>query len=68
MSETRRSLCFVRSAVWRRIRALAGAGEVWVSSTVKDLTARSGLAYEYRGEHALKGVPDAWHLYRVARS
>jgi len=48
-----------------RVGALAGAGEVWVSSTVKDLTAGSGLAYEDRGEHALKGVPDAWHLYRV---
>jgi class 3 adenylate cyclase len=48
-----------------RVGALAGAGEVWVSSTVKDLTAGSGLAYEDRGEHELKGVPDRWHLYRV---
>jgi len=51
-----------------RVSALAGAGEVWVSSTVKDLTAGSGLAFDDRGEHALKGVPDRWHLYRVARS
>jgi len=51
-----------------RVGALAGAGEVWVSSTVKDLTAGSGLAFEDQGEHALKGVPDRWHLYRVARS
>jgi class 3 adenylate cyclase len=51
-----------------RVGAKAGAGEVWVSSTVKDLTAGSGLAFEDRGEHALKGVPDRWHLYRVARS
>ncbi len=51
-----------------RVGALAGAGEVWVSSTVKDLTAGSGLAFEDQGEHALKGVPDCWHLYRVARS
>jgi class 3 adenylate cyclase/pimeloyl-ACP methyl ester carboxylesterase len=51
-----------------RVGALAGAGEVWVSSTVKDLTAGSGLAYEDRGEHELKGVPDRWRLYRVARS
>ena len=49
-----------------RVGARAGAGEVWVSSTVKDLTAGSGLAYEDRGEHELKGVPDRWHLYRVA--
>jgi class 3 adenylate cyclase/pimeloyl-ACP methyl ester carboxylesterase len=48
-----------------RVGALAGAGEVWVSSTVKDLTAGSGLAYEDRDEHELKGVPDRWHLYRV---
>jgi class 3 adenylate cyclase len=48
-----------------RVGALAGGGEVWVSSTVKDLTAGSGLTYEDRGEHELKGVPDRWHLYRV---
>jgi class 3 adenylate cyclase len=51
-----------------RVGAMAGAGEVWVSSTVKDLTAGSGLAFEGRGEHELKGVSDRWHLYRVARS
>jgi len=32
---------------------------------VKDLVAGSGLAFEDTGEHALKGVPDRWHLYRV---
>jgi hypothetical protein len=36
-----------------------------VSSTVKDLTAGSGLQFEDAGEHELKGVPDRWHLYRV---
>ena len=36
-----------------------------VSSTVKDLVAGSGLMFEDRGEHELKGVPDRWHLYRV---
>ena len=51
-----------------RVGAMAGTGEVWVSSTVKDLTAGSGLAFEDRGEHALKGVPDRWHLYRVTGS
>ena len=51
-----------------RVGSMAGAGEVWVSSTVKDLTAGSGLTYEDRGEHVLKGVPDRWHLYQVARS
>jgi class 3 adenylate cyclase len=47
-----------------RVGAMAWAGDVWVSSTVKDLTAGSGLAFEDRGEHALKSVPDRWHLYR----
>ena len=49
-----------------RVDALAGTSEVWVSSTVKDLVAGSGLVFEDRGEHELKGVPDRWHLYRVA--
>ena len=48
-----------------RVAALAGTSEVWASSTVKDLTAGSGLTYEDAGEHELKGVPDRWHLYRV---
>ena len=48
-----------------RISALAGASEVLVSSTVKDLVAGTGLSFEDAGEHELKGVPDRWHLYRV---
>ena len=48
-----------------RVGAMAGTSEVWVSSTVKDLVAGSGLAFEDAGEHELKGVPDRWHLYRV---
>ena len=48
-----------------RVSALARAGEILVSSTVKDLTAGSGLQFEDAGEHELKGVPDRWHLYRV---
>jgi class 3 adenylate cyclase len=48
-----------------RVSALAGASEVLVSSTVKDLVAGSGLVFEDFGEHELKGVPDRWHLYRV---
>jgi class 3 adenylate cyclase len=48
-----------------RVGALAHAGEVLVSSTVKDLTAGSGLEFEDAGEHELKGVPGLWHLYRV---
>jgi class 3 adenylate cyclase len=49
-----------------RIGALAGPSEVLASSTVKDLTAGSGLSFEDAGEHELKGVPDLWRLYRVA--
>jgi class 3 adenylate cyclase/pimeloyl-ACP methyl ester carboxylesterase len=49
-----------------RVSALAGASEVLVSQTVKDLVAGSGLSFEDAGEHELKGVPDRWHLYRVA--
>jgi pimeloyl-ACP methyl ester carboxylesterase/class 3 adenylate cyclase len=48
-----------------RIGALAGASEVLVSQTVKDLTAGSGLGFEDAGEHDLKGVPDRWRLFRV---
>jgi class 3 adenylate cyclase len=48
-----------------RVGALARAGEILVSSTVKDLTVGSGLVFEDAGEHELKGVPDQWHLYRV---
>jgi class 3 adenylate cyclase len=46
-----------------RVAALAGPSEVLVSSTVKDLVAGSGLVFEDRGEHALKGVPEKWRLY-----
>jgi class 3 adenylate cyclase len=49
-----------------RVSSLAGPGEVLVSSTVKDLVAGSGIAFEDRGEHALKGIPQPWHLFRVA--
>ena len=48
-----------------RVAALAGPGEVLVSSTVKELVAGSGLAFEDAGEHQMKGVPDRWRLYRV---
>jgi class 3 adenylate cyclase len=51
-----------------RISALAGPFETLISQTVKDLVAGSGLTFEDAGEHALKGIPDRWHLYRVATS
>jgi class 3 adenylate cyclase len=48
-----------------RVASLAQAGEVLVSSTVKDLVAGSGIEFEDRGEQELKGVPGTWHLYSV---
>jgi class 3 adenylate cyclase len=48
-----------------RIAALAKAGEVLVSSTVRDLVAGSGLKFSDRGIHTLKGVPDDWHIFAV---
>ncbi|HVL80808.1 MAG TPA: adenylate/guanylate cyclase domain-containing protein [Actinomycetota bacterium] len=48
-----------------RVAALAGAGEVLVSSTVKDLVLGSEIEFEERGEHELKGVPGAWRVFRV---
>jgi len=53
-------------AIGARVGAMAGRSEVLVSQTVKDLVAGSGLSFEHAGEHDLKGVPDRWHLYRVA--
>ncbi len=49
-----------------RVAALAGPGEVLVSSTVRDLVAGSGIEFDERGEHELKGVPGRWRLYSVA--
>ena len=46
-----------------RVAAQASAGEVMVSSTVKDLVGGSGIEFEDRGSHALKGVPDEWRLF-----
>jgi class 3 adenylate cyclase len=44
---------------------LPGADEVVVSSTVKDLVAGSGIRFQDRGIHALKGVPEEWHVFAV---
>ena len=49
-----------------RVASLAGAGEVLVSGTVKDLVAGSGITFEDRGVQVLKGLPGEWHLYAVA--
>jgi class 3 adenylate cyclase len=49
-----------------RVMALAGAGEVLTSSTVKDLVAGSGIDFGERGEHELRDVPGRWRLFSVA--
>jgi class 3 adenylate cyclase len=51
--------------IGQRVLAAAEPSEVLVSSTVKDLTAGSGLEFEDRGLHPLKGVPDEWRLFAV---
>jgi class 3 adenylate cyclase len=50
-----------------RVSSLAGPGETLVSQTVKDLVAGSGIRFEDRGMHKLKGVPDEWRLFAVQR-
>lgn len=50
-----------------RVTAVAAEGGIVVSRTVRDLTLGSGIAYTDIGEHRLKGVPDVWRLYEVAR-
>ena len=49
-----------------RVSALAGPNDVLVSSTLRDLVIGSGLQFEDRGTHQLKGVPGEWHLFAVA--
>ena len=51
--------------VGARVAAHANASEILVSSTVKDLTAGSGITYQSIGERELKGMPERWQLYRV---
>ena len=50
-----------------RVAALAGPSEVLVSSTVRDIVTGSRRTFTDRGEHKLKGVPDRWRLYALAR-
>lgn len=48
-----------------RVASLAAPGEVLVSQTVRDLVAGSGLTFEERGTHTLKGVPSEWRLFQA---
>jgi hypothetical protein len=52
--------------VGARVSALAGPNDVLVSSTLRDLVIGSGIDFEDRGAHDLKGVPREWHLFAVS--
>ena len=51
-----------------RVAGVADIGEVFVSRTVTELVAGSGIEFEDRHEHQLKGVPGTWQLYAVTSS
>jgi class 3 adenylate cyclase len=51
--------------VGARVAAKARAGEVLVSSAVKEMTSQSGIRFKDRGVHRLRGVPERWRLYMV---
>lgn len=53
----------IAAHVAARVLHAAGPGDVLVSQTVKDLTIGSGIEFEDRGSHELKGVPGEWRLY-----
>jgi class 3 adenylate cyclase len=51
-----------------RVAAMAQSDEVLVSSTVKDLVVGSGIEFQDRGAHQLRGVPGEWRLHAVQRA
>lgn len=61
-------VCGIAVHIGARVAAQARAGEILVSSIVKDLVAGSGLKFHDRGVHALKGVPGEWRLFAVDRT
>jgi class 3 adenylate cyclase len=50
-----------------RVTAAADPGQVWVTRTVRDLVAGSGLVFEPLGTHEFKGVTEPWELYAACR-
>ena len=54
-------------SIGARVASEAAAGEILVSQTVRDLVTGSGLAFDDRGPHELKGVPGEWRLYSLRR-
>ena len=51
-----------------RVSAMAGPGEVLVTGTVRDLVVGSGIVFDDRGRHNLKGLPDEWQVLAVERA
>jgi class 3 adenylate cyclase len=51
--------------VGAHVAAKARAGEILISSAVKDLMPKSGIRFMDRGTHQLRGVPKKWRLYRI---
>src|SRR5262249_275359 len=60
--------CSATALVGWRVADIADAAEVVVSRTVTDLVAGSGIGFEDRGEHRLKGVPGIWRLFAVVHT
>lgn len=63
--EERSTAWGLSSLVYAVIAAQTAPGEVLVSSTVKDLVAGSGIAFEDRGQATFKRIPDHWRLFKV---
>jgi DNA-binding SARP family transcriptional activator/pimeloyl-ACP methyl ester carboxylesterase len=63
VEQTNTGVCGVAVEIGARIAAAARPGEVLVSSTVKDIVAGSGVAFEERGEHEFEGAPGNWRLF-----
>jgi class 3 adenylate cyclase len=60
-----RNLSGIAVHIAARVQAAATAGEILATETVKSIAIGSGIRFEDRGEHSLKGVPDEWRLYAV---
>jgi class 3 adenylate cyclase len=61
-------VCGIAVHIAARVGALASAGEVLVSGTVKDLVAGSVIEFANRGTRQLKGLPDEWRLFAAIAS
>jgi class 3 adenylate cyclase len=61
----RRQTQWIAVHIAARVAGTADPGQVFVSQTVRDLVAGSGIEFEDRGEHTLKGVSETWRLFAV---